>query len=71
MSDKNLKQLGQNIKRIREGKDISQADLARMCEFERSNMARIETGNTNPTVLTLLKIANSLEVSIEELVKGI
>lgn len=63
-----LKKLGGNIKRIRESKNISQVDLANACEFEKSNMRRIEAGNTNVTAKTLYKIAKALEVTIAELV---
>ena len=66
-----LKALGANIKRIRLEKGISQIELANLCEFEKGNMYRIEAGKTNPTFLTLDKVANALQTSVEELVKGI
>lgn len=59
-----LKRLGAQIKKIREEKDISQTDLGYRCNFERSNMNRIEAGKTNPTILTLKKIADALDVPI-------
>ena len=46
----------------------SLAKLAAECDFEKSNMARIEKGNTNPTYKTLYKIAKALSISITELV---
>lgn len=71
MVSKELIQLGQNIKRIRLEKGISQVELAHKCEFEKGNMYRIEAGKTNPTFTTLLRVANALDVPIEEIVKGI
>jgi transcriptional regulator with XRE-family HTH domain len=62
--DKILKHIGNNIKNIRESKGISQQKLAADCNFEKSNMSRIEAGKTNPTILTLYKIANALDVEI-------
>ena len=48
-------------------KNISQIDLASACNFEKSNMNRIESGNTCPSIYTLYKIAQNLEVRIIEL----
>lgn len=64
-----IKNLGQNIKKIRLEKRMNQVDLALACDFKKPNMQRIEAGNTNPTFKTLLKIANALEVHVSDLVK--
>jgi len=56
--------IGKNIKNIREEKNITQAELAARCNYEKSNMSRIESGRTNLTIGTLLKIAESLETTI-------
>ena len=73
MSDKEelQKAIGQRIKQIRESKNIAQQDLAASCNFEKSNMARLEAGNTNPTLYTLKKIAENLKVTLEDLVKDL
>jgi len=42
--------IGTNIKKCRETKGISQKQLASMCDFEKSNMSRLEAGNTNQTI---------------------
>ena len=63
-----LKFLGARIRILREEKNISQQNLAAMCNFEKSNMARIESGRTNPTFLTLYKISVALKVSISLIV---
>ena len=62
-----LKYLGANIKRIREDKGMTQQELASLCNFEKSNMSRLEAGNTNPTIYTLYKIALALKVELTEL----
>ncbi|MCH7534912.1 MAG: helix-turn-helix transcriptional regulator [Bacteroidetes bacterium] len=68
MEDKELlKKLGKRIVAIREGKNITQVELANLCEFDRSNMNRIESGNTNPTTLTIKIICESLDIPIKEL----
>ena len=60
--------LGKRIKALREMRGISQQELASMCDFEKSNMSRLEAGRTNPTVVTLLKISEALSVDLPDLV---
>lgn len=62
------KKLGKRIKTMREDKGISQQELASLCDFEKSNMSRIEAGRTNPTIGTLLKISNALNINVTILV---
>jgi transcriptional regulator with XRE-family HTH domain len=61
-----LTSLGARIKQLRLTKDISQKDLAMECDFEKSNMSRIESGKTNITILTLYKISSALEAEIKD-----
>jgi transcriptional regulator with XRE-family HTH domain len=65
-----LAQIGSRIQAIRKEKGITQIELSYRCEMERSNMRRIEAGGTNPTVLTLRKIASALGVEIEEILQN-
>ena len=60
--------IGRRIKELRESKNISQVDLAYACDFEKSNMSRIEAGKTCPNIYTLYKIAQHLEINLSELV---
>jgi transcriptional regulator with XRE-family HTH domain len=57
------------IKKIRAEKKMSQNELANLCNFEKASMSRIESGQTNTTLLTLRKISTALEVPISELLK--
>jgi transcriptional regulator with XRE-family HTH domain len=59
--------IGQRIRILRESKGITQQDLAAACNFEKTNMSRIEAGRTNPTISTLYKISQALEITISEL----
>lgn len=69
MSDKEiLKILGKKIASLRIEKGFTQNELADLVDIERSNLARLEAGNTNPTFLTLLKISKALSISVSELV---
>ena len=65
-----FKQVGRNIQQIRLGKGLSQVDLVGRIEgnIDTTNISRIEQGRTNPTLLTLYRIAQALEVSLSDLV---
>jgi transcriptional regulator with XRE-family HTH domain len=68
MSNNSLQiNVGKQIQKIRESKGLSQQDLAAKCNFEKSNMSRLETGRVNPTLSTLVKVAKALDVSLIEL----
>jgi transcriptional regulator with XRE-family HTH domain len=70
MPDKNLlKAVGTKIKQIRAEKQMSQNKLADLCNFEKASMSRIESGQTNTTLLTLRKISAALDIHISELLK--
>ena len=64
-----LKELGANIKRLRLKKGMTQTQLGLNCDFERGNMRRIEAGRTSPTLKTLIKIADALEIEPYQLLK--
>ncbi len=60
---------GKRIKELREAKGLTQVDLAGKIdgEFDTTNVSRMESGRTNPTLYNLYRIANALEVSLSEL----
>ena len=64
---KDLKKIGENIRRIRLEKNMKQKELADACDFDRQNMNRIEAGKNNVTYKTLLTIAKALDVSVIDL----
>lgn len=59
--------LGNRIRQLREAKNISQTELGNLCEIDRSNMNRIESGNTNPSSYLLYLIAQKLDIEASEL----
>lgn len=61
--------LGEAIKRVRLSKDISQEKLALLAEVDRSYVGRVERGDNNVAVLTLARLANTLDISIAKLMK--
>jgi len=65
-----LRKLGAHIRMVRESKGVKAVDLASLCEMPRNSISRIELGITNPSSYSLKKIADALEVSLEELFNG-
>ncbi len=61
--------LGQNLRKLRLKKKMSQVDLATALSVDRAYISNIENGRMNPTLSTLEKIAGALGVSTSELVK--
>jgi transcriptional regulator with XRE-family HTH domain len=60
--------LGATIRRIREETtDFSQSKLAIEIGLSENQVGRIERGESNPTVKTLMKIATALKVDIRML----
>lgn len=65
-----LKNIGLKIKELREDRNITQQDLAAACNFEKPNMSRIESGGSNLTIGSLLKISEVLKVKLADIVEG-
>lgn len=63
------KKLGENLRKIREAKGISQADICRITGMDRGYISRVENGTRNPTISNLEKIAKALGVTPDELLK--
>lgn len=63
--------LGQNIKSKRQEANISQEELARICDMDRTYISLIERGKRNISFINLLKIAKGLNTDLTILTKGI
>ena len=62
-----LIKFGDNLKSIREAKGISQRSLASSCNVDHSHISKIERGEKNITILTVLELANALEIKPKKL----
>jgi len=61
--------LSENIRRFRKKKGISQDKLSKLADVTHTTLVKLESGaNSNPTVKTLKKIADALEISLDKLV---
>jgi transcriptional regulator with XRE-family HTH domain len=65
--EKYFKALGLKIEKLREQRGIDQSQFSVDCEVGRTQLYKIENGKTNPRLLTLLKIAKGLGISISDL----
>jgi DNA-binding XRE family transcriptional regulator len=63
------KKLGENLKKIRTKKNITQTELAKTLGVDKSFVSNIENGKTNPTLSTITNLAQTLGVSTNELLK--
>lgn len=62
--------LGENLKKIRKAKKLTQKDLAQRSGVKQSVISDLETGNAKTTG-SILELAAALGVSAEELKKGV
>ena len=61
--------ISENLKNYRETRNLSLDKLSQATGVSKSMLSQIERGNTNPSISTLLKIANGLKVSFTALLK--
>lgn len=59
--------IGENIKRVREKKGMTQKELAEKCNLATITIRQYESGKREPKTRTLNKIAKALDVYILEL----
>lgn len=62
--------ISDNLKKLREKKGYSLEKVARLADLSLNTIVKVENGvNKNPTIETLTKIANALEVGVDDLIK--
>ena len=62
----NKKKLGLKIKELRKRKGFTQEQLAELIDMEQNSISVIESGRNFPTLGTLEKIAQILEVNLSD-----
>lgn len=60
--------LGHNIRALREARGATQQQIAKAAGVPRPTWANLESGAANPTLSVLIKVANALQVRVEELI---
>jgi transcriptional regulator with XRE-family HTH domain len=64
-----LTRFGKHIKSLREQKGLSLRELSYACNIDNSKISKIEKGQINITVLTVLELASGLEIPSAELLR--
>jgi len=69
METTELIQLGQVIREKRETKNLTQIQVAEKAQLDRNYIGMVERGERNPSYLSLIKIANGLDMQVFQLIK--
>ncbi|HED37970.1 MAG TPA: XRE family transcriptional regulator [Ignavibacteria bacterium] len=69
MSKSTAQRFGENMKKIRLEKGMSQGDICRALGLDRAYISNIENGKQNLTISTMEKVAKALGVNIDILLK--
>jgi transcriptional regulator with XRE-family HTH domain len=59
--------LGRNLSTLRRTRNLTQAALAKAAELPRSTIANLESGESNPSLIVLVKVSGALGVPVDEL----
>ena len=62
-----LKALAKRVRKFRLEAEISQEELAFLCEIDRTYISKIERGIANPSLLILVRIADILKIPLVKL----
>ena len=63
-------QLGRTVQRLRKAYNLSLSDLSEQSGVAKSIISQIERNETNPTLATIWRLAQALDVSIDKVLQG-
>lgn len=66
-----LKVFGENLRGLRERRELAQEGLAEVASVHRNEIGIVERGECEPGLLTLLILADALEVPLKGLTEGV
>ena len=69
MSKSTAQKFGDNMKKIRLEKGMSQGDICRSLGLDRAYISNVENGKQNLTISTMEKVAKALGVNVDQLLK--
>ena len=67
MKNQKLALLGQQIRRLREEKKLSQEEFAGLADIDRAYYGGIERGERNVAAINIMKIADAMGLEVGEL----
>lgn len=62
------KNIADNLRQIRAKNRISQDELAELCGISQQYICKIENEKVNPSIYILFKIADSLKITVNDLI---
>lgn len=65
-----LNRFGEAVRQAREGQGVSQEELAHRCGVSQAYVSGLEGGKRNPSLVSVLRVASGLRVSLELLFRG-
>lgn len=63
-----LSKLGQKIRKLRNEKSWTLADLEAATNIDLSDLSKLELGYTNSKILTLYKVSQAFEIKVSDLI---
>jgi transcriptional regulator with XRE-family HTH domain len=66
-----LKKFGSNVRARRDAKELSQEKLAELADLDRTYISSVERGARNLSILSIVRIAKALKISVAELCDSI
>jgi len=64
INDRFLKAVGKNIRRIRRQRNVSMEKLALVSNIGSRQLGRIERGEVNASIISILRISKGLDINI-------
>jgi transcriptional regulator with XRE-family HTH domain len=65
--EKFIKRFGENIQKLRKDKGLTQEDFSAKTDIPRTQLGRIERGQVNTTLKTMLRISKALNIDVRKL----
>ena len=65
-----LKAFGENLRKLRQSKKLSQAEVYFSSELGKNAIGRLERGEVNPTITVIIELSKVLNVPLTDLVKS-
>ncbi|MET0402496.1 MAG: XRE family transcriptional regulator [Cystobacter sp.] len=62
--------LARNLRSLRDARGLSQQQIAKLAGVPRATWTNLESGSGNPTLSVLLRVAASLQITLEELLEA-
>ena len=68
MRDAAASNLANNIRTLREARGLTQQQMSKLSGIPRPTWANLESGEANPTLAVLVRVAAALQIRVEELI---